>query len=349
MTQDVYAYWRAACDGKRDDTLALPTIGAHGIPSENPQCGLWKVRPRKGEHHVLMHIWLVDDAEEPQTEWREGLRVRAIAGYDHLAEDALATRWLYAQPVTNEEAAYYHEHERWPSDPPPLGHNRPSDPHEAIVAEAEERIEQAKARIADISDQTACDMARNLHAELTALIRRGDEMHEAEKRPHLEAGRAVDRRYEWRKTVTDWAGRLRRAFGDWMAQEEARRRAEAEERHCAEVAKAEAERARILAEREKLMDDDPIQALTSQAPELPPLPAAPEVQRVQAGGGVGRRAGLKTTWDVEVTDIAAAAAHLSSQPDVAIAVGKAAMRLVKAAKGKVEIPGVKVIERRVAA
>jgi hypothetical protein len=355
---DVYAYWRTcvAAGCKRPEEavpLMLATVGA-AIPGENPQCGLWKVRPRKGEPHVLMQVWLVDDAERPVTSWREGLQLRGMVDASHASPQELAERWLFAMPVTKDDATHWREHGRWPGDAPPLAgalppktHNQPTDPYALILGEAHERIAQAKARLGlPIADQTACDMARNLQAELLALEKRADGMYETEVRPHIDATTAVRRRYDFRALLAEWSAKLRSAFGGWMAAEEARQRAEADARYAAERAIAEAERARIETERARQIADDPIAALTSPKPQLPPLPAAPEAVKVQSGGGTGRKAGLKTTWDIQITDYKLAALHVIEHPEVSIVVGKVLTKLVRAAKGRADIPGVKVVERR---
>ena len=174
-------------------------------------------------------------------------------------------------------------------------------------------------------------------------------MHETEKRPHLEAGRAVDEKFRFRDALKDWAGRPRVVFGQFLAAEERRQREEAERKYREEVAKAEAEAARIKAERAQQMEDDPIAAMTSPEPELPVPPPPPEPVKVQAGGGRGRKAGLKTDWDVEIVDYKLAALHVIDDPDVSIQVGKALLRRVRAAKGKIDIPGVKITPVRRAA
>lgn len=350
---DIYAYWRAQVAVVDNDDLShlmLPTIGA-AIPGENPQPGLYKVRLAKGEPYVPMQVWLADaETREAVHVWRDGLTLAGVIGKKPADFQTIVDRWLFAVPVSKEDAAYWREHGRWPGDAPPLPpktHNQPTDPYALILGEAHERIEQAKARLAQpIADQTACDMARNLQAELLALEKRADGMYEAEVRPHIDATTAVRRRYDFRGLLAEWSAKLRSAFGSWMAAEEARQRAEADARYAAGRAAAEAEQARIKAEREQLLADDPIAALTSPEPQLPPLPAAPTPPKVQSGGGTSRRAGLKTVWDIQITDYKLAALHVIEHPEVSIIVGKVLTKMVRAAKGTADIPGVKVVERR---
>lgn len=341
MSVDLYSYWRSALAGKADDGLALPTIGA-SIPGENPQCGLWKVRPRKGEPHVLMQVWLADaETFAAAPEWRDGLTLAGQIGGKPAGHQVIVDRWLFAEPATKDEAAHWRQHGRWPSDPPPIArtHNLPSDPFAALKLEVDDRIEQVQQWLtvhSPIGDQVNCDMARNMQAELLDLTKRADKMHETEKRPHLEACRRVDDKFRFRDALKDWAGRLRVVFEQFLRAEERRLREESDRKYREEVAAAEAERARI-------------EAVGGAVTELPPLPPPPEPVKVQAGGGRGRKAGLKSTWDAAIVDYKLAALHVIEDPDVQDAVGKVITRLVKAAKGKINIPGVQVTEVRKAA
>lgn len=333
MSTDVYAYWRAcvAAGCKRPVEaveLMLPTVGAP-IAGENPQAGLWKARPAKGQAHTLLQVWLSDEKGQPVYQWRDGLTVRAVLGKHALLPDEVTDRWLYVLPATKAEAAHWREHGRWPADPEPLparDHNMPADPFAALQLEVDDRLDQFARWLtvtAPIQDKTDCDKARNMQAELLALLKKADAMHEAEKRPHLEAGRAVDRRFGFREQVKDLAASLRFAFETYMNTEE--RRLQDEQRRAYD------------AERE----------IAATAGEDPPPP--PEPVKVQAGGGVGRKAGLRDSYDFEIVEYKLAALHVIEQPDVSAAVGKVIARMVRASKGAIEIPGVKISKSRKAA
>jgi hypothetical protein len=174
-------------------------------------------------------------------------------------------------------------------------------------------------------------------------------MHGAEKAPVLEQGRVVDARYRFRDALTDWAGRLRDVFEQFLRAEERRQQEVRDRAYREQLAAAEAERARIEAERAEKLKDDPAAALTDPEPELPPLPPPPEPVKVQSGGGRGRKAGLKDDWDIAITDYKLAALQVIEDPDISIMVGKVLLRRVRAAKGKIEIPGVKISKVRKAA
>jgi hypothetical protein len=356
VSGDVYAVWRAACRGDGKSVEPLPTIGAP-IAGENPQAGLWKVRLKKGAPPVLMQIWLTGEDGKPATEWRAGLGLAGVVVHNPeraqpQTPEEIADRWLYAEPASKDDAAHFRREGRWPADPPPLPvrSNMPTDPFEALQLEVEDRIAQAKARLKEpIDDQLACDMARNLQAEMLALGKRADAMHEAEKRPHLEAGRKVDAKYRFRDTVEEWAAKLRGAFETFLRAEETRQQAERDRLYREQLAAAEAERARIEAERRQKLADDPVAALTDPEPQLPELPRPPEPVKVRAGGGVGRRTGLKTDWEVEIVDYKLAALQVIEDPEISVLVGKLILRRVRAAKGKLDFPGITIKQvRRVA-
>jgi hypothetical protein len=350
VNSDVYGYWRALCRRDPAPPEPLPTIGAT-IPGENPQAGLWRVRPAKGAPEVLCQIWLADAGGQPASEWRDGLTLAGTIDGKLADADRLARSWLFVKQATKDEAAFWRANGRWPADPeplpPPRSDNAPADPFEALKLDAAARIEQAEARLKEpIADQLGCDKARNLQAELLAIEKRADDMFEREKAPIRERGREVDRKYDFRAAVARAAADLRAAFGRWMADEEARQQAERDRAYREQLAAQQAEQARLDAERAKKLADEPVLALTDPPPEPVPPPPPPAPVKVQAGGGVGRKSGLKDDWHVSVTDYKLAALFVLEDPRVCVLVGKIIYERVKAARGAVDIPGVTITKTR---
>jgi hypothetical protein len=261
--------------------------------------------------------------------------------------------WCAKWPVTQDAYKFRKANGHWPDEPKPIARsNRPTDPFEALLADVQDKSSQAEDLLSknpEIKTQVVCDLFRNLQAQLLDLNRTADAMHEGEKRPVLEKGKEIDERFRFRAAVKVLSERLRQRFGAFLAIEERRQREAAQREFEAKRAAAEAERKRIEAERAKLKEDEPIAFHTSPEPELPELPIAPEPVKVQAGGGFGRKAGLRTDWVPEITDYKLAALHVIEHDDVKAAVEKVIARMVKAAKGKVDIPGVAVQEVRKAA
>jgi hypothetical protein len=254
-------------------------------------------------------------------------------------------------PVTQDAYKYRKEHGHWPDEPPPVARsNMPADPFEALRLTIEERQSLAAELLEKhplIKSQEVCNLFANLQKEILADIKTADGMHEEQKRPHLEAGRAIDEKFRFRATAKVLADRLRSRFETFMKVEEDRQKAEAARKHREEMERVEAERKRLQAERDKLMRDDPIAALTSDEPEMPELPIAPEQVKVQAGGGFGRKAGLKSVWVPILTDYKAALAHFAENAKVKELIQKLAEQAVKA--GDRQVPGFDVKEDRRAA
>ena len=114
--------------------------------------------------------------------------------------------------------------------------------------------------------ETDANMARNMQAALLHLNRRADVLHKAEKQPHLDAGRAVDAKFEFRKVVSSVADRLRDVFSAFMRAEEAKQRAEAQRKFEEERRKAEETRKSVEDERARLEHEIPGSCLYHRAP-----------------------------------------------------------------------------------
>ena len=195
----------------------------------------------------------------------------------------------------------------------------------------------------EIKDKVGADTCANMRQKLLDLAKKADKERDEKKRPHLEAGRAIDAEYKpLVEQAMQAANTLRDELTKWMRAEQAKLDAEL-------TAKRKAEQERIAkeqAERAAKMAADPIAALTDPEPE-PPLPLAPiEPPKVQAGGQAGRKAGLLTVVRYEIEDYAAALAHVKDHKDVIAAVEKACFAMAKAGA---TVPGIKRIEEKVAA
>jgi nucleotide-binding universal stress UspA family protein len=343
---DVYAYWRAVLAGRRDQSLMLPTTCEAGNP-DNPQPGLWRVRPGKGAAYVPIQIWLAGDDGKPVHLWRSGLKLAGTIGGAVATVDEIDSRWLFAQPVSKTDFASYHEHGRWPGDVDGIGHNSGDL---SLAEQVKEYAAQALGwlrKIGTIADKQTSDMAANYRSELLRLAKDADKQRDAEKRPHDEAAKAVQAK--WKPVIDEAqsaADQIRAELTRWMNAEQARLEAERRAKWEAEQKAAAAERARIEAERAQQMRDDPIAALTSPEPELPTAPPPPEPVKVQAGGQRGRKAGLREVTTYVVTDHAAALAFFADSEQVRELVQKLASQAMKAG---VVVPGVEAKVERVAA
>jgi hypothetical protein len=308
---DALQFWRDALAGKEVE-----------INADKPQHGYYKARKGKDGPWTPIAIWEKD-----------GALVARFGG--EMTDPLKIWTWCAGNPVTKEDAKYAFEQGRFPGEIA-IGHNS------GDLSLADE-INEAAAQAAEwlksnaISAKVTADMAANMRARLLDLGKKADKERDEKKRPHLEAGRAIDAEYKpLVETATSAANQLRDALTAYMRAEEAKQRAEAE-------AKRKAEQERLDKERAERIAANPIAEFT----EEPPLPLAPiEPPKVQAGGQAGRKAGLRTVTRFELTDYAAALAHVKDHKDVIAAVEKACFAMAKAGA---EVPGVKRIEERVAA
>lgn len=322
---DIYQNWR--------DRLAGKDVPIH---ADHPDPGYYKVRDGR------------DGPWKPCAIWPHNGGLVCRVGPD--TRDPLVT-WSFAakNPVAKDVAKFAFENGYFPDEPRPVARsNMPIDPFEALLAEIEDKEAQAEELLkTDVTSQQACDLARNMQAQLLALNKRADAMHKAEKAPVLEQTRAIDERFRFRDKVADIASRLRLKFEAFLRAEERRQREEADRKHREEMARVEAERKRIEAERAQQKADDPIAFHTSPEPELPEMPMAPEPVKVSAGGGFGRKAGLKSVWVASLANIDEALAHYKDNAKVRELIQKLADADVRA--GKRNVPGFTITEDRRAA
>ena len=313
------------------------------LHADHPVPGFYKMRRHR------------DGPWQPVAIWRKDGELVCAVGREKTATDPLSV-WTYCagNKVDKDAAKFAFEHGRWPDEPEPVPtrSNMPADPFEALKVEAEDKQAQADAWLKahpEIKTPTDCDLARNMQAQLLAINKRADGMFTVEKAPLLEATRACDDKYRFRATIADAAARLRRAYERFMVAEETRLKAEAVAKLKAEQERVAAEHARLEAEAKKRMEDDPVAALTSPVAELPAMPLFAEPVKVQAGGGVGRKAGLRDNWVGLIEDYPKTLAYFADHPDVRAAVEKLVKHTVKDSKGSAKIPGVSISNQRVAA
>jgi hypothetical protein len=308
---DALQFWRDSLAGKKPE-----------IHADQPQHGYYKARHGKGGPFELVAIWEKDG------------ELVAIHGRETVEPTKVWT-WCADKPVSKDDVAHYKQHGRFPGEIA-IGHNSGDL---SLLDEIADAVAQAREWLSknDIADKVAADTAANMRARLLELAKKADAERDAKKRPHLEAGRAVDAEYMPQIDMAKGgANTIRDALTQWMRAEEAQQRAEAE-------AKRKAEEERLAAERAAHLAANPIAEFT----EEPPLPLAPvEAPKVQAGGQAGRKAGLRTVTRYELTDYEAALAHVRNHKDVIAAVEKACFAMAKAGA---TVPGVNTITERVAA
>lgn len=311
--------------------------GAPDIHPDTPHPGFYKMRDGKDGTWLPVMIRFDDEGT-----------LRCRVGDNSGSDPQQVWTYCAGRPISKEDAKVAFETGRFPGEVElaKIGDNS------GDVTLAEQIADYASQALAwlkktGIVDTKTKDRAANYRSELLRLRKEADALRETEKRPHLDASRAVDMKFKPLIEDADKAANtLRDALTVYMREEERKledeRRAkwEAEQRAAAEARKA------VEEQRAKQMADDPIAALTSPEPELPMAPPPPEPVKVQAGGQRGRKTGLREVTIYTVTDHAKALAYFSEHEDVKAVVQKLAERV---AKTGIEVPGVKVSTDKVAA
>ncbi len=225
-----YEFWRMALRG-----------GKQAVHELNPQCGFYKRRLVKDGEWLPIAFWRNKDDH-------------IVCCFEGKLVDPLE-HWTFAAKYPVSEASYRHyiRNGHWPDNVSQSPRsNMPSDPFEALKLEVEDKLEQAQNWLKTapkVPTETDANMARNMQAALLQLNKRADAMHKLEKQPHLDASRAVDTKFDFRKVVATVADRLRDVFTAFMRAEEARQRAAAQKKF--EEERRKAEEARKAAEEER--------------------------------------------------------------------------------------------------
>jgi hypothetical protein len=313
---DEFQNWR--------DALAGNDVALH---ADIPHPGYYKMRQGKDGPWLPVAIWRKD--------W---LLVCRVAG--DMRDPLDVWTWAAKNPVSKDAAKQAFETGSWPGD---IGHN---SGNVTLAEEIAEARAQAMGWLAKtpISDKVTADMAANYRARLLDLSKKADTERETKVRPHLDAQKSINAEY---KPLVDGAksdaDTLRGALSKYLAAEEAKARAEAER-------KAQEENARRMAEWKRQQEDAAKAAAEARAnapPPEPPAPVfvAPEPVKLQAGGQRGKKASLREITRYELTDFAAALAHVSNHPDIKAAVEKVAFAQARAGA---EVPGVRAFTENVA-
>lgn len=224
--------------------------------------------------------------------------------------------------------------EMWPDDgmaqveataPRGIGDNAPPDEDEADTIkrqiEAATGVAEAEHKVINSDEQAAA--AQTIRSRLNELAGTADKRREALKRPHLEAGREIDGKWNPLVRAAEAAAfAIRNALKVWENKKLA--------------AEREAERQRQEAEAARAFE---VQSGAQPAPLPPPAPAKPTTIK----GATGRAASVRIVKVAKVTDYDAAYAHLKAIPEIKAAIDKIAQRMVDAGNS---VPGVEVMEER---
>jgi hypothetical protein len=301
-----YDWWRRTLSGEQ-----LP------ITADEPMCGFYRTRLQKDGPFVPAAIWW-EDVEDGDQQLVCTVEKQVADPHDRWI-------WLCKNPIT--EAAYrkamagggwddVDETVAAQLEPPPVGHNEPPE-----VDALKDQIATAKAGVsayAKIGDDQTAAKAQTLRSRLLELARDADKHREELKKPHLEAGKAVDA--EWQPIVKE-----AKAGADEIAK--------ALSVYLTAKAKVEAE------EQRKVQDATP-RGVNVPTPQPAPQPT-------QIKGGHGRAAAVKVVNVVtEVTDWDALYQFFKGHSELNSCLMKLAQRAVDKGFSTLDIPGIKIEQQR---
>lgn len=349
---DQFEKYRALLAGKK--------LGIDVLVAENEVIsGYFRTRRNKSEPWKPLGIWREEGVE----------KLIVVLGGEDKTDDpkALDHIWPFClhTPISYETYEAVLGGARWPDLDPTvaamlearenrqgIGGNAPPDEAATLLAEVEQLVSGAGPYNKIESDEAEAQ-AQSLRAALLEKRATAEKKHKAEKEPHLEEGRKVDRKwFPIRDLADDVATRLRKAMQAWGDEKRARARKAAEE----EAARKAAEEAAAAAARDPVMPEALVrhpnarQAPAPTEPSPPLAPAAPSGPQ-QIRGGYGKAASSNTRWTVTaVTDVDEAIAHINmnNKPaleEIRALVMKIAQRAVDA--GERTYPGCTVEEKTV--
>lgn len=248
---DTYEYWAAKLRGEDPERPAPADIGKLPL-------GFWRLRTKDNS---ALAVWM--EAGERVAQQMDGPAGRSF----HLKPDrmaAIAEQGGFGKAVTEAGYRAYAAGEQWPDmdktvakqiAAPSVGHNQPpTDPLELL----REQITAAKAGADDyakIAGDEQMMKAQGLRSRLLELSGEADKRRDELKRPHFEAGKAIDA--AWQPLVKDAKAAADAIRSAMNAYETEKLRAEREERRKHEEATAAAARA------------------NQPPPEPPPVPMHP--------------------------------------------------------------------------
>jgi hypothetical protein len=290
LPPDEWDWWRNALKGVFGTTHA-----------DEPQTGFYRSRRQNKQTGEVTF--------QTVAYWYKDGKLRCQIGGKDVDDLVAREAWPYVsrRPITHELFIAVCHGEPWPDINDIVeGHNRApvDDSIEAIQERIDDLAREAERMLkaGAAQDQATSDQASDLANTFGELQTKIGNLHKAEKAPHLEAGRAVDKKwFGLRDRADDLKSRLKAVVvTPWL-------RKKADEANAAKVAAVTAGKS------------------VGEAPEV----------RVTAGS-TKRSTGLRTYYFAEITDKAALLDSLKDHPRVVAVLQEIAD---EAAKKQVALPG----------
>lgn len=250
-------------------------------------------------------------------------------------------QWCCRHPVSYDAYVAALNGKNWPDDDPTVAAQVAPKPavagdNSGKIDEAEVIRDQIEAALAGLSayetvqDDETASKALSLRNRLNELSREADKIRTKEKEPHLEAGKAVDAKWQpLVKKAKAGADQVRSAIGAWET-EKLRRQREAERKAEQARLRAEAEAAKAAEDGKPVPEPEPVAETVAAAP-------------AQIKGTYGKAASVSVKVVVkEVTDWMKLATYMSGHPETQALLRKLAQRALDA--GRTDIPGITTAE-----
>lgn len=277
--------------------------------SETPDYGFYRVRTRDKTSWRTVAYWWDERTGE--------LRCQ-LAGID-IDQNRACELWPFASenPISEELFLSVTGGEPWPDQNAVVaGHNRA--PVDNDLAAIRDRIEdlarEAERMIAAgaAPSQALCDQASDVANTLGELEKKADQQRAGEKEPHLRASREVDAKW---KPLIERATDIKRRI-----------------------------KLIVVTPFLRKQDEENKQKLAAEIAKGTPVEALPQTRTT--AGSSKRSTALRTQKQAEITDYRALHAHLADHPEVKDAVQRIANA---SARAGVTLPGMKIVETKVAA
>jgi hypothetical protein len=208
MTDDLWLFWKRALQ-------APGLIGTYELPLfvDAPAVGFWRYYDKRLDRWVPVAFFISDDADEVLCCVADGQPVDPLN---------MGDMWhrCCRHPISWAQYQAAVQGNGFADEPPAaaLGHNLSLDLADQMKLEFEAEAEIANDLLAaEITSQDIADKIAIMAARLSKIRQRADDEHTKEKRPHLEAGRAVDDRWRpLREGVSELVTLLKKHLQPWL-------------------------------------------------------------------------------------------------------------------------------------
>ncbi len=232
-----------------------------------------------------------------------------------------------------------------------IGGNNPPEPtpHDAFTAHIGDLFTEATHFLdgEPISTEGQATAVSALLDQIRKASKDADKARAEEKKPHDDAGKAVQAKWKPLLDKADLAvNAAKKALAPWLLKVEEENRAKAEAARKEAEAKAEAAHAALAAaDTSNLAAQAEAEALVKEAAKADKLATKAEGAKAHATGGA-RAVGLRSYFTPELTDPAAALSHYRATQPGALRAFLVTLAETDVLNGARTIPGFEVIEER---